>query len=111
MSGYTMPEGKHGAFRCLAQGACDYSLDVMSGDTKDYGIMMIIGATEEAVYISREQAAVFFGFDVLLEEMKDIRIGVHGLINDLSASGYYQHISVDDLAMIDAAIQKAEAQS
>lgn len=85
-NGYTVPTEVHGSFRCLAQGVGDYSLEVMAGDTKDYGVMMIIGASEEAVYISKQQAAAFFGFSQPIHrELKEpiVQSGIiKAVIND-----------------------------
>ena len=58
--GATLPE-KHGNFMALAQGKCDYVLEVRHTKPERYGDMMTICATEEAVYITKQQAMAFFG--------------------------------------------------
>jgi hypothetical protein len=48
-------------FEAMAQGACDYRVAVIETSTEEFGSMMTICATEEAVYITKEQAMKFFG--------------------------------------------------
>jgi hypothetical protein len=56
------PDKELGSFAAMAQGKTDYIVDVMHIKTSDYGDLMAIAATEECVYITRTQAAKFFGF-------------------------------------------------
>ena len=57
---HTIP--KHlGEFTALAQGKTDYTVQVIHTNPESYGDLMTICATEEAVYITREQAKAFFG--------------------------------------------------
>lgn len=58
--GATIPTEINQEFRALAQGRCDYVVNVISNHTQ-VGHFMTICATEEAIYISREQAKAFFG--------------------------------------------------
>ena len=48
-------------FQAMAQGKCDYTLPVIKTETTKFGPMMTIMATEEAIYITKEQAMEFFG--------------------------------------------------
>lgn len=50
-----------GEFTALAQGQTDYTVQVIHTNPEPYGDLMTICATEEAVYITREQAKAFFG--------------------------------------------------
>lgn len=58
--GATLPE-KLGDFKALAQGKCDYVVDVIHTNTERYGHMMTICASDEAVYVTKAQAMAFFG--------------------------------------------------
>lgn len=51
---------KHQPFTAMAQGHTDYNVDVIAIDSRNYGMLMTICATEEAVYITKEQAMAFF---------------------------------------------------
>lgn len=53
---------KNKEFQAMAQGKSDYSVDVMPIGSKEYGTMMCVCSEEAAIYITREQAAKFFGF-------------------------------------------------
>lgn len=58
----------HEQFDAMAQGRCDYTIQVIATSTPKFGTMMTICATEEAVYITKEQAMKFFGLvDQLVE--------------------------------------------
>jgi hypothetical protein len=49
-------------FKAMAQGICDYSVDVIPLKGKDeFGTMMCVCAEEGAIYITKEQAKIFFG--------------------------------------------------
>ena len=49
-------------FTAMAQGEADYSVDVIPVECAEYGILMCICSEEAAIYITKEQAAKFFGF-------------------------------------------------
>lgn len=51
----------HQPFQAMAQGEHDYSVDVFPIAHPTYGTLMVIGAQEGAIYITREQAKEFFG--------------------------------------------------
>jgi len=55
----TVPLVVEGEFKAMAQGRTDYIVDVFVTNTR-YGKFMTVGATEEAIYISKEQAMAFF---------------------------------------------------
>ena len=57
-----MVSDKNKEFKAMAQGKCDYSVDVMPIPSKEYGTMMCVCSEEAAIYITKEQAAKFFGF-------------------------------------------------
>lgn len=48
-------------FLVMAQDVHDYSIEAFCLDSEEYGKMLCIAATEEAIYITREQAKAFFG--------------------------------------------------
>jgi len=52
----------HAQFKAMAQGKADYEVDVISIDDKERGTMMCVCSEEAAIYITKEQAAKFFGF-------------------------------------------------
>jgi hypothetical protein len=58
--GATIPV-QGGEFRALAQGKCDYVVEVILTKTERFGEMMTVCATEEAVYVSKAQVMAFFG--------------------------------------------------
>jgi hypothetical protein len=49
-------------FKAMAQGKADYSVDVMPVKSTEYGTLMCVCSDEAAIYITKEQAAKFFGF-------------------------------------------------
>lgn len=49
-------------FKAMAQGKTDYSVDVMPVKSTEYGTLMCVCSDEAAIYITKEQAAKFFGF-------------------------------------------------
>jgi hypothetical protein len=60
---HTLPEKQYGSFLAMFQGAADgltecYCLEPFN----EYGPMMYINTSEGVVYITKEQARVFFGF-------------------------------------------------
>lgn len=67
-AGATLPGAVNGKFNALAQGKTDYVVEVIHQAVPGYGNLMTICASEEAVYITREQAMEFFG---LAEPMSD----------------------------------------
>lgn len=48
-------------FYAMAQGVADYNLPVIRIPHEKYGDMLTIMATEEAIYITKEQAMKFWG--------------------------------------------------
>ena len=58
---HTIPSSENGEFKAMAQGRCDYVVAVIHTNADKFGDMMTICATDEAVYITREQAVAFFG--------------------------------------------------
>ncbi len=55
-----VPTEKYGDFSAMAQGQADYSIPVFPIYSDTFGMMMVIAATEEAVYITKEAAMAFF---------------------------------------------------
>lgn len=55
------PPLRYQPFDVLAQGRQDYALPGFAIETREQGTMLVVGATEEAVYLSKEQAKTFFG--------------------------------------------------
>jgi hypothetical protein len=55
----TIPSVHEGEFKAMAQGRTDYIVDVFLTNTL-HGKFMTIAGTEEAIYISKEQAKAFF---------------------------------------------------
>ncbi len=51
----------HEAFLAMTQGKVDFSVPVLPGYVEEYGIMMVIATSDGYVYITKEQARVFFG--------------------------------------------------
>lgn len=49
-------------FTAMAQGKVDYSVDVIPVECAEYGTLMCICSEGAAIYITKEQAAKFFGF-------------------------------------------------
>lgn len=49
-------------FKAMTQGKCDYETEVIPVGSEEYGVMMCICSEEGVLYITREQAAKFFGF-------------------------------------------------
>ena len=56
-----MPSNFEPAFHAMAQGKCDYTIPVIRIGHEEYGDLMTICATEEAVYITKQEAMDFFG--------------------------------------------------
>lgn len=57
----TIPSEQFGEFDAMAQGRADYTVHVICTEAPKYGNMLTILASEEAIYITREQAKAFFG--------------------------------------------------
>lgn len=57
------PVIRYEKFQAMAQGKVDYTLPVfpIGKENDEFGTMMVIGADEGAIYITREQAMKFFG--------------------------------------------------
>lgn len=53
-------QARHQPFMAMAQGKFDYSVEVIHQDIAPYGPLMVVCATEEAVYITKQQAMDFF---------------------------------------------------
>jgi hypothetical protein len=51
----------HEEFTAIAQGRSDYIVEVIGTKAVDSDVVMTILATEEAIYITKEQAMKFFG--------------------------------------------------
>lgn len=47
-------------FHAMAQGRTDFTVEVIRTSTQEFGDMMTIIATGEAIYITKEQAMKFF---------------------------------------------------
>lgn len=58
---HTIPNSINDEFKAMAQGTTDYVIDVIHTNSEKYGDLMTICATEEAIYITKEQAMAFFG--------------------------------------------------
>ncbi len=58
----TLPKDAYAPFLAMAQGEHDYLVEVFPIGTEEFGILMTIGAEEGAIYITREQARIFFNF-------------------------------------------------
>jgi hypothetical protein len=56
-----LPVGLHGEFPAMAQGRTDYTLPAFPTTNNEFGTMLTIAATEEAVYVTKAQAMAFFG--------------------------------------------------
>jgi len=54
------PEGELQPFMAMAQGAVDYAVEVVPIKSENYGDLMTVIATEEAIYITKDQAKRFF---------------------------------------------------
>lgn len=59
--GATVSDDPKAGFRALAQGRADYTIPVVCSSIEGYGDLMTICATEEVIYVSKEQAMAFFG--------------------------------------------------
>ncbi len=59
----SIPQAKGDSFIAIAQGACDYSVEVIPVGREDekFGQMMCLCTQEGAIYITKEQAKAFFG--------------------------------------------------
>ncbi len=72
---------KHQTFFAMAQGKVDYSLQAIHTHTEEYGDMLTICATEEAVYITKAQAMEFFGLieptPILMAAAKAVQFELH----------------------------------
>lgn len=51
----------HKEFLAMAQGIVDFSVQVFPSYVEEYGTMMVIPTSDGFVYITKEQARVFFG--------------------------------------------------
>lgn len=51
----------HDAFKAMAQGLCDYTVDVFPIESQEYGTLMTIGAQEGAIYVTKAQEMAFWG--------------------------------------------------
>lgn len=54
-------EAMHQKFQAMAQGRTDYVVDAFPVHTEKFGTMLCLAGTEEAIYVTREQAKTFFG--------------------------------------------------
>jgi hypothetical protein len=54
------PEGELQPFMAMAQGEVDYAVKVIPMKSEQYGDLMVVMATEEAVYVTKDQAKRFF---------------------------------------------------
>lgn len=63
-----MGEDMHQPFRVMAQGQTDHTLEAFQISSKEFGVMLTIATPDAAVYVTREQAGKFFGFDALVLE-------------------------------------------
>lgn len=57
---HSYEKNKDDEFYVMAQGVVDYSLPVIRMKHDEYGDMLTIMATEEAIYITKEQAMKFW---------------------------------------------------
>jgi hypothetical protein len=55
-----IPEGELQPFMAMAQGVVDYAVEVVPMKSEQYGDLMAVIATAEAVYITKDQAKRFF---------------------------------------------------
>lgn len=51
----------HQKFQAMAQGRTDYVVDAFPIHNDEFGTMLTLAGTEEAIYVNREQAKTFFG--------------------------------------------------
>jgi len=61
-----MSADMHQPFRVMAQGQNDHTLEAFQISSKEFGVMLTIATPDAAVYVTREQAAKFFGFSTEL---------------------------------------------
>lgn len=60
--GHTIPTKEGGDFWAMWQGQGDGLVRVLSIFQRDFGNMMVIPGPNGEVYITKEQARIFFGF-------------------------------------------------
>ena len=58
---HSTPTKEHEEFKAVCQGEVDWTVQVVHGNMKDLGHCMVIGTEEGAIYITKEQAKIFFG--------------------------------------------------
>ncbi len=88
---YTIPSEENGSFKAMAHSRGDYTVDVIKTESKFFGNMMTILATEEAIYITKDQASEFFGFGNILKQRDEL---VKALREVIVLANHYDRLKI-----------------